>query len=76
MTDLVFSATSSGTPVYWMVKFAASTQIGYALVLGEYSTNGMDWYLTFGNSADPTANPIFYTAATNVEWAKEVEINS
>ena len=35
----------------------------------------MNWYLTFGNSADPTANPTFYTAETNVDWAKEVEIN-
>jgi hypothetical protein len=39
------------------------------------TTNGMNWYLTFGNSADPTANPPFYTAETNVDWAKEVEIN-
>ena len=38
-------------------------------------SNGMNWYLTFGNSADPTANPTFYTAGENVDWAKEVEIN-
>ena len=33
-TDLVFSATSAGQPVYWMAKFAASTNIGYVLVVG------------------------------------------
>ena len=33
-TDLVFSATSSGAPVYWMVKFEANTKIGYVLVVG------------------------------------------
>ena len=32
--DLVFSATSLGAPVYWMVKFEANTNIGYVLVVG------------------------------------------
>ena len=36
----------------------------------------MDWYVTFGNSPNPTENPNFYTTIANLEWAKEVTINN
>ena len=37
----------------------------------------MGWYLTFGNSADPTSNPTMFTAGLNdtVDWAKEVPVS-
>ena len=72
-SDSVFSATSTGAPVYWMVDFGTRKNIGYALVVGSTAnSNGQNWYVTFGDSPDPTANPTLYTAG--IDWGKEVTI--
>ena len=58
-----------------MVNFGAKTNIGYVLVVGyPSSTNGMNWYVTFGSSANPIENDTLYAAGANVDWAKEVQI--
>ena len=38
----------------------------------------LGWYLTFGNSANPTANSTIFTAGSvdSVDWAKEVLVDS
>ncbi len=73
-TDTLFSATSKGVTVYMLINFGKNTNIGYLLVIGQppadkkyNNPNGKNWYITFGNSADPNENTIVYTSGT-YDW--------
>jgi hypothetical protein len=69
---------TSASEVFWSVNFGEVQKLKAVLIIGElsssgeyYTANGLNWFLTFGNSNSRCTNPTIYSN-TSVFGAKEI----